>query len=38
MIEEKLKVSAEKLPVPQSTFEHVVERATQYTKEQKGGM
>lgn len=35
MIEEKLKTAAQELPVPQSTFEQVVERAIQNIKEQK---
>lgn len=29
MIEEKLKMAAEQLPVPQSTFKHVAEKAAQ---------
>lgn len=29
MIEEKLKIAAEKLPVPQTTFESIIERAAQ---------
>ena len=33
MIEEKLKMEAEKLPVPQTTFESIVERVAQNTKE-----
>lgn len=33
MIEEKLKIAANKLPAPQSTFEDVIQRATQDTKQ-----
>mgnify|MGYP003292487042 CR=1 FL=1 len=29
MIEEKLKMAAEKLPVPQTTFKNILERAAQ---------
>lgn len=33
MIEEKLKIAAEKLPVPQTSFKSIVERAAQNTKD-----
>lgn len=33
MIEEKLKMAAEKLPVPQTTFKNILERAAENTKD-----
>lgn len=33
MIEEKLKIAAEKLPVPQTTFESIAEKAAQKPKD-----